>query len=391
MQSRFKYAELKEYEGRLVAYFRVYDPVKQQTVPRFRRIPVYEDKALTRRHAKRIVNQINKDLDEGWNPLIEGDSTKRYTPIAVALEFALKQKLRTVRAQGSAPDYRSKMKKLEAWLREKQYHAKPLINFTSDWAQSYLHWLLAEHVVEKKPMKALSNTSHNNHLSFCNGVFNVLVKFGYVNEKNNPFAAIDKLPEDEPDKRTFTDSELQAYADHLRMNNKGFLVVSGLCYFMGFRPAEMGKLKVRQIDQVRGMIKIMGSQAKNHKSMPSFIPDAFYDLLMEHIAGAGPDDYIISRNKKGKVQTFKPGPEKVAKNAIGRYFQRYKIESKIGKDLTFYDLKDTAAERLERDGFTVRDIQRLFRHTLISTTDKYMLTEFGQKNERMVKEFPGLG
>ena len=62
----------------------------------------------------------------------------------------------------------------------------------------------------------------------------------------------------------------------------------------------------------------------------------------------------------------------------------------LPKEIFFYSLKDTCAERMMEAGYSAQDIRDLFGHSSIAITDNYLKRRNAYQNEKLKKNFPKL-
>ena len=208
-----------------------------------------------------------------------------------------------------------------------------------------------------------------------------MVKSRFI--KENPFHAVERMPEEKKIKQPFDRDHTEIYVSYLKENDYDFYITSLYTYYCALRPNEIVQLKVRNIDLERHLIVVPSNVAKNRNERHILIADEFYKELAPYIERY-PGDYLIC------ARGFKPGSRKIYSTKIAEHFR--KIADRIGlpKDVFFYSLKDTCAERMIEAGYSAKDIRDLFGHSSIAITDNYLRRRDAYKNEKLQKNFPSL-
>ncbi|MFW5983509.1 MAG: tyrosine-type recombinase/integrase [bacterium] len=367
----YRYAEIGESQGRVYVYYYVTNPSTDKMERKRIYLNNIKSKQNKLRYARQLKEKINNKLDNGWNPFIDEDeSSKKYKSIEEALDFVLTYKSKFIRPR-SIPQYRHRINTLKEWLKNKKILNKMIHEFTQNMAIDFMNDLIIN--------REITTRTFNNYLLDYRTFFNTLVKNQYLN--SNPFQQVDKLPTTQTLKRPFTESELSLYMEHIQNHNYDLYIISLYTYCCGLRPAEICRLKIKDVNLKNGYIHIPGNASKNKKIGIIPIPGFFLEELKIYLAGIPEEHYICSTGLKPGAKTIKP-------NKIAQQFR--KTANKIGLpgDLIFYSLKDTAADRLLQKGFSVKDIRDLFRHSNISTTDAYLKTRNIMINEKLITNFP---
>jgi integrase len=152
-------------------------------------------------------------------------------------------------------------------------------------------------------------------------------------------------------------------------------------YCCGLRPAEICRLKVRDVHLDKGFIHISGEMSKNKQIGIIPIPVFFLQELKKYLNGQQPNFYLCG---SGLV----PAEKKTFPTKIAGRFRDIANKLGISKEVVFYALKDTAADKLIASGFSSKDIRDLFRHSNISVTDAYLKKRNLMANERLINDFP---
>ena len=367
----YKYAELHKGERWFVSYYAL-DP----STGMLKRKRIYlnniQDTKLRERYARKLCTKINDKLDQGWNPFISEKSNNQYTDIRKAFDFLLLYKGKFLSARGLST-YKSRIGIFFDYLKSKKMDKIFIFEFTDRNAQDFFNYLLLE--------RQAAGRTFNNYLLDFRTFFNFFIKHRYVIE--NPFLAVDEMPEVEKEKQPFTTEESQLFKEYCLEYDPDFWVISGLCYYCALRPVEITRLKVSYIDVVQKQIKIPGSQTKNKRNGVIPIPNVFWPLLERFIKNV-PGAYFVCSKE------FKPGITAVQPTRIADRFRVIAREIGLPEYVKFYSLKDTAAERLDQNNVGLKTIRDLFRHSNISVTDAYMRGFRNKELDSLRDSFPPL-
>ena len=366
----FRYAELSENSTRWYVYFYVINPSSGNLERK--RIYINYCKSLSnkKRYALRLIERINDRLDEGWNPFINEKSQKQYTPLIKALDFVQSYKNTYIRPR-SMVEYNHRFKLLKEWLQKNKKDKIYVFEFTENMAIDFTNDLLMGH-------KLKSNT-WNKYLIDYRTFFNLLQKHKFITE--NPFKIIDRLPVTAKQKRPFTPEEQNKYCNYVKTYDYDFYITSMYCYYCAIRPGELVELKVENVSLERQIINIVPETSKNRRQRRIPVPDVFLNDLKEYLSGLPSKYYLCAKG-------YKPGLQKIAATRISERFREIADKLGFGSELFYYGLKDTCADRLIENGFSVKTIRDLFGHTDISTTDKYLKGINVRVDERLRKNFP---
>lgn len=367
----FRYAEIGKSNNRVYVYFYAKHPETGKLERKRIYLNHIKSKANRMRYAKRLVSHINNKLDQGWNPWTDNsENRKKYTSIKEALDFVFAYKSKFIRPR-SIPQYRNRIKILKEWLEAGGLLQSYIFDFTESRAHDFMNHLLMS--------KNISARTYNNYLLDYRTFFNTLVRNNYINK--NPFQAVAKLPTTETAKRPFTDRELTSYIEHTKEHDYKMYIISMYTYCCGLRPAEICRLKVRDVHLEKGFIHISGEMSKNKQIGIIPIPGFFLQELRKYLDGQQPNYYLCGH---GLV----PSQRKTFPTRIAERFRQIANQIGISNEVVFYALKDTAADRLIASGFSSKDIRDLFRHSNISVTDAYLKKRNMMVNERLINDFP---
>ena len=366
----YRYAQRSSGEIRDYVFFAAFDPVKGE----LRRKRIYLDhisnKKTRDRHAIRLIDHINKKLDAGQNPFIDETSKKQYTTIKEALQFVLDLKNMYIRKR-TKHTFDSRMNVLMDWLKKKKMISSFIFELNSEVATTFMNSLITD--------RKIKGRTWNNYLLDYRTFFNTLIKNDYITK--NPFHAIDKMREQHTNKRPFTDIEVKTYFEYIKKNDYNFYVMSLFIYYLALRPAEICRLRIGDFFLEKGIAIVPASSAKVREQRIIPIATPFLIVLKDYFSKY-PSGYRICSQK------FCPGEIEIAPTRMAEHFRVIADHLNIAKDVYFYCLKDTAADRLLDAGFTTKTIRDLFGHSNIAITDKYLKKIRTTIDRKLIDKFP---
>lgn len=83
-----------------------------------------------------------------------------------------------------------------------------------------------------------------------------------------------------------------------------------------------------------------------------------------------------------------PGPVAVGKNTLRVRFNKFRDALNLPDYYKFYSFKHTGGRKLAASGASIFDIKDHFRHSSIETTQRYLRKHFGERNMRVINNFP---
>jgi integrase len=335
------------------------------------RVRIYIDKhqeKYKKRIANNLIQKINLKLDSGWNYFISESNSRNFVSVLKCVDIIENHKMSYIR-ESSKKNYRSRLQIFREWLKKSKIDQLEIINFNKKHCSDFLDYVL---------QKKISGRTYNNYLVDFRTFFNLLVEKDYI--PKNPFREIKRIPEQQTNKRYFTEPELKKYIDWVQQYDYNMYVISGLCYYCGLRPKEICELQVKDIDFKNNIILVSASTSKSKKVRYITIPKVFKNDLERYINDSPQSYYICGAG-------LLPTNKKTAPTRIAERFAEIRSRLKMDKDLYFYSLKDTCAERLLKSGFSIKDLRDLFGHSSIGITDAY-LKNIKSVNKKILEEFP---
>jgi integrase len=130
---------------------------------------------------KKLIDELNRKLYQGWNPFIELDSPRGLTEISKVCERFIQMKEKELRAD-SMRSYNSFLKTFQEWIEKRKKSLVYIGTFKKIDALDFFDYLYSE--------KNISNKTYNNYRTFFATFFNWLRENKYIHE--NPFTDFKK-------------------------------------------------------------------------------------------------------------------------------------------------------------------------------------------------------
>lgn len=369
----FKLAKLFDADSNLDQQWFVYYYFKHPETGkmiRFRKFISSRIKTKTGRRdqAHQLVKDINAKLLSGWNPFVESD--KSLTTIKEALNFGLQLKYAKCGKRGRWT-YASAIRKLVEFLISKKLDKISINEFNYQVAQAYF-----DHMMIRGKLKP---RSINNRINAAKEVFSELRKREFLT--HNPFERIEKLRVPEAEITAFRKDELKRIKELLPGYDYNLYVISQLIFYCFLRPAEIVRLKFKDILWDDNIIVVSGKMTKNKKSQVITIPESLKRNLKKWNLNKPGDYYIFSTG-------LNPGKNEIAPNRIAGAWRKFTKTYNL-PEKNIYDLKHTGNGFAFDLGINSRDIQLQNRHSSLDQTQQYLNKFRKTPSEKLKNEFIG--
>lgn len=239
---------------------------------------------------------------------------------------------------------------------EKFLNNRDLLKVNNDISVSYKAYLL---------QSGLSNKTASLHLSAIRSFYNFLIEIEAIN--TNPFLNLKnpKVPKKLPNflKKQETEKILESNRlDDLEIRNA--LIVEFL-YATGLRVSELCNIKLNDINESDGTIKILGKGNKERIIFFNACNKELFDLYLNkvrnNILDNIPSEYLFI-SKRGKNLTTR-----TVENIVKEYALKSGIKTKVSP----HTLRHTYATDLLDNGADIRSVGELLGHSSLSTTGIY--------------------
>lgn len=367
--------------------FYVFDVVKNELVRKVDySINTFKNKKQRRQEAKRLIEEINKLLEDGAVinssekqrdlPAPKNKSLTSHTPFGVCFEKILEIKKATTRKR-TAQTYESYAVVLRQWMSEYDVHNKP-VSYINEQDIYDLTDMLTTRV---KQQKKISNRTINNYMEFLTGIINEFQRRKIV--QDNPVRNWKKLPIVTGRNLAFNTAQKTALLREFeKQGKKQLLIFAKAIYYMLGRP---NGLRLAQIKHIRdGEWFFPKENAKGRKDHYAIIPDQLRSELKKLNLEMYPADYYIF-GIKGKPSEKPAG--------VSYYSNMHrKIIKDLGysDDYTLYSWKHTGVVDSYNAGIDIRRLQLQIGHSQLSDTAIY-LKSLGLMTDRgLSARFPDL-
>lgn len=359
-------------EGKIwyVTYY-VYNPFTERM--QLKRIKINRIKSITerRKYARILIQQINKKLENGWNPIIEKDSVKEYHYIVDAIETYRRSKFPDLESN-SIRSYKSFLERLIKHIVSKDEKM---------YCGSFDKRIASDFMLKIK--QTVGVRTYNNYLLFYKQLFEWLKEYAYVTD--NPFSTIHILSKKhlKKNRNILTRSQLKELFEYLDKTSPRYMVACMLIYYCCLRPSDLSCLTPKNFDIKRKLIFISGEETKNDKDSYRVIPhaiDKYIDILeLEET----PANYYIFSDSGGKYD-FLAGSKKIDSRKFAKYWDtRVRKALSWGLSLKLYSLKDSGITYLMEDGISPAYVQGQADHSTLETTNKYVHTQTPESFEQI--------
>jgi len=350
-------AELKANKSRWYVSYHAKNP--QSGKLHRKTIKVNRVKSLTERkkYAQKLVLEINKKLENGWNPFLEQEAPKSFTKLTTALEIFLKHKTKEFDSDDSIRTYKSMIKTLTNYI--ENFIKEPnllVLSFNNTYVNNYMNYLFIE--------RNIANKTYNNYKKFLVSAWNWLIENQYC--KANPFMTVSKKMIAKKTRQIIDAGTRTRIKDYLiQENKKEFLAIIMLCFHGLIRPKEICLLKPDNIRLNERIIFLTPEMTKdNDTRIVSISTDLSNYLEKLNLDKINKEHYIFSTK-------FKPGKHLINSRDIGREWTKLRNELKFSKTYQFYSLKDSGIVQMLMDGISPIEVRNQAGHSSLEQTNEY--------------------
>jgi len=359
-------AELKENKEWYVRYYALNPSSNKLEIKKIRinRIKSIKER---RKYGKKLVVEINKKLEGGWNPFVEQSSSKGYHNIYKAFDTFLNVKIKELRPQ-SIRTYKSNLKLFKEFLIKTDTEEKMFaLSFSNGNALQFMNYMYLE--------RNVSERRYNGMLLFCRILFNWMQQYGYV--KANPFDTLKKKKEKQKTREVIPYNIRAEIKEFLQEESIEFLAILMIEFHALLRPNEILNLKISDIDLNNQTIQVQPQNAKNGKFRLSTIPDVLVEYIKQlKLEKYNSELYAFSNDLK---------PGKIVKNVRFTGKRWASMRKKLGfkKEYQMYSLRDTGIINLIQSGVSLEVVAKQAGHADLTITSRYALHADKSANEQI--------
>ena len=365
----FTYPKLHEGKKWFVDFFAL-DPVSGEMRRKKYHIDNIPKIGERRKKAAEIIAVTLKKLRDGWNPWVNTQESRGFTLLSDVLSRYMEYIERKSRKK-TKHSYQSRVNILNQYLSSCLLPIKYAYQFDGAFVNDFLDWLYLD--------RGVSERTRNNYRGWCYSFSEFLVSRKYI--ESNPVDHIPALDEKKKLRKDLTPTMLKQMRQHLKREDKHFLLACYMEYFTFIRPTELSYLKVGDISLKDKTIFVSEDFSKNKKSAKVALNDTLLKLMIELGVPSAPSSYYLF----GK--NFKPSPDRCNADQYNRRWKKMREALGWSDEYQFYSLKDSGIRDLANEqGVVVARDQA--RHSDVSTTNRY-IQEHSMLVHSEVKKFKG--
>ncbi|CAA0149448.1 tyrosine-type recombinase/integrase [Tenacibaculum maritimum] len=364
-------AELRENKTWKIVYY-VKCPIENKLKRRQNRVRPLKSITERRKLARKMVLEINKKLERGWNPLLKDNEIRGFAKFSEAKQLFIERTVKEVKNGEKREDtlrsYKSFLKNISDYLEDINEQDMFVIKFKDELVRDFLDVVYYD--------RDNSARTRNNYLKFFKTFSEWLIRHKYISI--NPTTRIELIQEKVKEREIIPDRTLKELFKFLKQKKGGYYLTCLVCYYCLVRRTELTKLKVSDIILSNGIIYVNKDVAKNKKSKPVTIPDILIPLLANHLHTAEMGDYLFSDN-------FMPGKNKLAPKKISDEWVKIRKSLKLPNKYQWYSLKDTGITNFLKAGVAPIAVRDQARHHSVSQTEAYTPKEILKANKDIKK------
>lgn len=291
--------------------------------------------------AVRLVRYLEQFTRQDWknapavldsSPVVEKQSVEQ------ALLFALSLKLVSPR-KNTHRGYKSISGMVLLWAKERSYAKIPIGDFSKKHARAFFDWLTTR--------RQYRGCTLNNYLTHTRALWSEMISRDICTD--NPWKSIKPFRTEEKLRRAFNEDERRVVAAYIRDHDYWLFRALLLQFFCYIRPVELSRIRGKNFDFAKGIVKVESFEAKKWRSRWATIPASVRHFFVDGTFEKCPANYHpFGLLKRGHGDwTLGPSPEKIGDNRMyrrhDRYLQRLKEDGKLVNTdgLTWYSWKDT--------------------------------------------------
>ena len=302
--------------------------------------------------ANEMICTINARLAGGWSPFGQIENVREYATIEEVVSAFLKEKRQELR-QNSLRSYESFCNIFSAWVARTIPNCKCIL-FNRTHAVRFMDELQEKH---------LRARSYNNNLKLARALFSWAVMKCYC--KENPFERL-KPKRPEAKLRTIIPSEQRArIKEYLQQNNPPYLIICELVFSALIRPAEIARIRVKQVNVQERYIYLPETQTKNGNKRNAPLTDELAELLRVHIERAKPTDYLFADKQ------WTCGKVAMSSHTYGNYWREMRIALHLPDEYQLYSLRDTGINNMLKAGIDDLTVMQAAGHSDLKMTTRY--------------------
>jgi len=145
----------------------------------------------------------------------------------------------------------------------------------------------------------------------------------------------------------------------LGINNPKHNCIVSLLYGAGLRVSEVVRIKMRDIDFDRFVLRVF--QGKGKKDRYTLLPKTLQPILLNQKRLKLPESYLFTSERGGRLE----------ERTVQKIVSMSALRAKISKRVSPHTLRHSFATHLLENGTDIRYIQELLGHAKLATTQIY--------------------
>jgi len=318
-----------------------------------------------RRYGRKLVIEINKKLEGGWNPFIEQESSKSFTDIFEVFDIFIRVKTKELEVS-SMRGYRSDKNILSKWLKKRvgsnRYYS---ISFTKNDANDFMNYMYIKRDVGER--------RYNGMLNFCHSLFSWMLSANYI--KVNPFTGIKKKKTKTKKRKVIPANVRQDIKEYLIKTEERFLINLLIQFHALLRPKESLCIKVKDINVKRQTILVREDIAKNDNTRVVTISNSLLPWIIKlNLQNYDPELFVFS-------DKLLPGKNLKRTKHLGYKWGVMRKKMGFAEEYQMYSLRDTGIIQMLNDGISIEEVAKQADHHSLDITSKYALHANTSANE----------
>lgn len=374
-------------------YFSVRNPLTDKMVPQKIYKGFSDCNTLSQKRAwgRTLVSELTEKLKAGWSPLDDRDKViysdqTEYHNLSVRFKTARSSVKNTryfitdyllSRKKGLKPKsystYQSKLRIFAEWIDKNNYGDYAVSAVDNKIIQLFFNYLIQEVKLDKLTIEK--------YMQIIRDYFNYLIKKDKVTV-NPVFDIVTPPKSKDMAARPINDNDLKALLTVIKEDNPQLFMACMFQYYLAIRPGqELRLLKVKDIDVFNNKVVVVDETAKTNRRTID-MPIELSALCIKHQIHHYNRDYFVF-GKNGI-----PGAVPLGHNTMRNRFNKFRDGLNFPKIYKFYSMKHTGGGKLLESGVTLEEIRDHFGHKSIETTDHYVRRHFGNRNNKIINNFP---
>tara|TARA_B110001452_G_C15187388_1_gene412420 strand:- start:49 stop:1206 length:1158 start_codon:yes stop_codon:yes gene_type:complete len=359
-------AELRENITWIIVYY-VKCPIDNELKIMRNRVRPLKSITERRKLARKMVLNVNKKLERGWNPLLNDNEIRGFVKFSEASRLFLQRCSKEVengdKREDTLRSYKSFINNISNYLIEIEEQDMFVFNFSEDLIRDFLDFIYYD--------RDNSARTRNNYLNFIKVFSDWLIRYKYISK--NPTSRLAIIIEKPKQRETIPEDTLNVLFTYLQKEKANYYIICLMAYYCLVRRTEITKLKVSDVILKNGVIYVDKEISKNKKSMPVTIPDVMIPFFVDHLKNAVMQDYLFSQN-------YLPGAKQLPPKKISDEWVKVRKQLNLPKKYQWYSLKDTGITNMLLAGVPTIAVRDQARHHSIVQTEAYTPKEILKAN-----------